>query len=247
MPNDNQTGKPAYYAVLPAKVRYDFELSPNSKLLFAEITALANANGYCFATNGFLANLFGVSARTIRNLIAQLEDRGYIKIDVIRDANAAVIERRIYVDTPKIQDTPMEKNFHTPGKNLPEGEEKIFHYNITSNNIPPKAPQKGAKRKVAKKTAEWKPDRFDGFWKFYPRGENKQGAIRAWDRLQPSDELIAEMGCALKKQMATDEWKRGIGVPYASTWLNNERWKDAIQFPAQQEPARGWADDPEVI
>jgi len=42
----------------------------------------------------------------------------------------------------------------------------------------------------------------------------------------------------------TDEWQRGIGIPYASTWLNNRRWEDepaASRRPAQEaEAAEEW-------
>ena len=37
----------SYYAVMTAEVRYDKELCPNAKLLYAEITALSNTKGYC--------------------------------------------------------------------------------------------------------------------------------------------------------------------------------------------------------
>lgn len=53
--------RPGYWAVLPAKVRYDKTLRPNAKLLYAEITALADARGYCWATNGYLAELFEIA------------------------------------------------------------------------------------------------------------------------------------------------------------------------------------------
>ena len=36
---------PTYYAVLPADVRYDTNLSPQEKILYAEITALSNKEG----------------------------------------------------------------------------------------------------------------------------------------------------------------------------------------------------------
>ena len=43
--------QPSYYSILTANVRYDKELKANEKLLFSEITALSNRNGYCHATN----------------------------------------------------------------------------------------------------------------------------------------------------------------------------------------------------
>lgn len=92
----------------------------------------------------------------------------------------------------------------------------------------------------------WKQERFEGFWKFYPRGEDKQAAIRAWDKLKPSDELIAQIGGALIRQKQSDNWQRGIGIPYAATYLNQRRWEDEISE-AAPDKGGGWADDPEVI
>ena len=34
------------------------------------------------------------------------------------------------------------------------------------------------------------------------------------------------MGKALLQQSKSDDWKRGIGVPHASTWLNKHMWED---------------------
>ena len=34
------------------------------------------------------------------------------------------------------------------------------------------------------------------------------------------------MALCLKRAMAREDWQRGIGIPYASTWINNRRWED---------------------
>ena len=72
---------PGYYAVLTADVRYDDTLEPNAKLLYAEITALCNRTGVCFATNGYFANLYKVTIRSIIRWKKSLEEGGYIFID----------------------------------------------------------------------------------------------------------------------------------------------------------------------
>ena len=101
--------------------------------------------------------------------------------------------------------------------------------NNTSINIPPIVPQGGRRRRETKEAPDHEPERFQKFWEFYPRHESKQAAIRAWDRLSPSTELIDKMAKALKKQTQSKDWQEGIGIPYASTWLNNSRWEDEVQ------------------
>ncbi len=57
---------PNYWAILPANVRYDKELAANEKILYAEITALSNKYGFCFAKNKYFAELYGVKERAGR-------------------------------------------------------------------------------------------------------------------------------------------------------------------------------------
>jgi DNA-binding transcriptional regulator YhcF (GntR family) len=84
--------KPNYYAIIPAEVRYS-NLKPNAKLLYGEITALSNKTGYCFASNNYFAELYGVSKNTVSRWIADLKRLGFITIEIERAANKQIIKR----------------------------------------------------------------------------------------------------------------------------------------------------------
>lgn len=74
---------PNYYAIIPANVRYDSDLKDKAKLLYGEIAALSNKNGYCYASNSYFAKLYNVSIQTIINMINNLDEKGYITKEVV--------------------------------------------------------------------------------------------------------------------------------------------------------------------
>lgn len=103
----------AYYAIIPANVRYDKDLAPNAKLLYGEITALCNEKGYCWATNQYFAELYNVSDRTIKNWISQLVDKGHIQRSVkYREGTKEIERRELFIGR--------ENNFATPGNYVPD-------------------------------------------------------------------------------------------------------------------------------
>lgn len=82
---------------------------------------------------------------------------------------------------------------------------------------------------------------FERFWKAYPRGKDRQGAVREWDNLKPSRKLMMTMSAALLRQKDSEDWQRGIGIPYACRWLSNRRWEDEDR--SQPEPQTSGAGD----
>ena len=91
------------------------------------------------------------------------------------------------------------------------------------------------------------PERFEQFWEAYPGGGSRIKAVAAWDALAPDDALIDKMALALKRQMRSQQWRDGVGIPHASTWLNNCRWTDKLpEAPRPLGDSSGWAPDPEV-
>ena len=95
------------------------------------------------------------------------------------------------------------------------------------------------KRRATKSAPGYRPDTFARFWAAYPRGEDKQGAIAAWDELKPDDATLQAMSRALVRQKASEEWQRGIGIPYAVRWLRRRRWEDEIKAPAPPPESAG--------
>ena len=136
--------KKSYYAIIPANVRYDESLPPNAKLLYGEITALCNAEGYCWASNKYFADLYGVADRTIRRWLRSLNERGYIESKVFYKKGSKEIERRFITIAHQPMDenvltlrtemtSPTDKNVLTPSdKNVLDNNTSSF--NNTSNN-----------------------------------------------------------------------------------------------------------------
>ena len=231
-------GYRSLYSVIPARVRDDHTLRPNAKLLYGELSALAQAEGYCWAWNAHLAEALGISKRTVEDLIKQLKDRGHIQLEVERDPESLeVLRRKIWICGPPGSSVPPppENGGRVPVKSGGPPRENGGENNTSNNKLedPPYNPPKGGapvrRRKQSngpKKAPDWKPERFAAFWAAYPRGESKQAAIRAWDKLQPDEKLLVEMARGLQRALASESWQKGIGIPYASTWLNNRRWED---------------------
>lgn len=253
-----EIAKPSYWAVLPAAVRYDPALPANAKLLYAEISSLTDGRGFCWASNAYFERLYDLSERTIIRLIRALEAAGYIRIE---DADGGAATRKIYAGVNPMgtdshasaaaparndgeTETP-DKNVSTPRQKCQGGGDKNVTHNKKENkkeNSPPKAPQ-GAS--VSASTPKWKPERFEAFWRYYPaipdgnghgRRPAKDRAARAWDKLHADDSEIDLMAAALQRQKASRQWRDGVGIPYASTWLNSRAWREEVE---DLDPAAG--------
>ena len=101
-------------------------------------------------------------------------------------------------------------------------------YMIYDNNLsPPKSPStKGTCSPKANDTAQ--ENRFELFWKEYPRKQAKKNALKAWLKIAPDEELTERIISAIKTQRLWPDWQKEGGrfIPLAATWLNGSRWED---------------------
>ena len=118
-----ESKEPSNYAILPATVRYDKRLTPNAKILFAEITSLTNQLGFCYATNRYFENLYKVSTQSINFWLKQLEEFGYIERHLYRDKGTKEILKR-YIT---IFDKPIQVNFNRPIQDIFKDNNKLLN------------------------------------------------------------------------------------------------------------------------
>lgn len=109
MENDNLE-RPNFLGFLPAGVRYA-KITPSAKLLYIEVSALANKTGTCWASNKYFADLYRTSTKTISRLINELVDAGFIESDVVKSAG-----NRRYLRLSSKMFIGMDKNEDTYGQ-----------------------------------------------------------------------------------------------------------------------------------
>lgn len=215
---------------------------------------------WTYNTLGALTELFPFwSRRQLERVIANLKDQGAL---LTGNYNGDKTNRTVWY---ALSDSVLEMYKIAPPIS-PNGEMDItkkggpYHQTGKCNKdtvtnqlyIPPIVPQEGTgdkgtqerRRRATKESPDWMPDKFAAFWEYYrthARKENKQGAIRAWDKLKPDEALQAVMGKALAIQVASNMWQRGVGIPYASTWLNGRRWEEVtVEEPEEDAGADPW-------
>ena len=129
--------KPNYYAIIPAEVRYSKALTPNAKLLYAEITALCNMNGKCTASTEYFCRVYEVSRASIQNWLSLLDKNGYItRVLIYRQGSKEILSRYIkLVDKPSLKMCTDNTNINITNTNLTDSNKKAFFKKPTLDEV----------------------------------------------------------------------------------------------------------------
>jgi len=204
--------RPNFYAIIPANVRYNKNITANAKLLYGEITALCSSKGYCWSTNEYFSKLYGVSKKSISSWVSQLSLNEFVSISIeYKEGSNEIFHRYI-----RILPGGMEEKVKGPM------EEKVKDNNTSINTT--------INNTVIK-------DDFDKLWKTYDKKVDKKRAcdkyllLRKKNKIPPIDELIT----IILSWNKTKKWTVGEGKykPHLTTWLNQERWEDEIPKESQ--------------
>lgn len=184
--------KPNYYAVIPAEVRYSKKLTPNAKLLYAEITALSNMNGKCTASTQYFCRLYEVSRASIQNWLKLLEKNGYITRDVkYRQGSKEILSRSIkLVDNPSLNIYTDNTNININNTNLTDSNRKAFFKKPTLDQV---------KDYCIERNNNVDAEAFLDFYesKDWKIGKNKmkdwKAAVRTWERRETKKPTMGKL------------------------------------------------------
>lgn len=240
--------QPNYYSIIPAIVRYDDNICSNAKLLYGEITALCNKQGFCWANNKYFADIYKTSIRTIQRWIEQLNQQGYIIVNYDYKEGTNSIDGRCIsiVDITTKLSWDSDKIVMGARQNCHGGSDISvmpypYYNNKTNNTINNSA-------KVVQNATHDEFDKevhFDIFWKEYPKKINRKKAKDKFFKICKDEENFNKIMNGLKKYKQTPQWKKDNGefIPHPTTWLNGERWNDEIEVKESGECKKCYTED----
>lgn len=82
------------YILIPDRVKINKKIPPGAKLLFGDILSLSRGTGYCFASNTYFSELYGVHINSITNWMKALKENMLIKITYEKRDGKSV--RKVY-------------------------------------------------------------------------------------------------------------------------------------------------------
>lgn len=228
---------------------------------FSLIAMLSLPDEWDYSVRG-MAVMLKISKDTMGKYLKELEAGGYLK-RAQAHGEAGRFSKTAYLLT----DTPGEFGEDVllePCPNLPDPVEpdpkkspqkkRTEQKNGTEQNTPQSPPEGGAPSAVKKKRSrrpkaepEWRPEKFEGFWKAYPKDDCRAKAVEQWDALPrdkelmdkhlgDEDALLREIALGLKRHLESRDWRENIGIPHAFRWLRDHRWTEKVKQP-QAQPA----------
>ena len=201
--------KPNYYAIIPAEVRYA-DITPNAKLLYAEITALLQMNGVCFASNKYFSDLYNKNKVTISRWISELSKKGFIKITfTYKDGSKEIANRYIQIckeginkDDKEVLAKMLKSNNTSINNNLTDSNKRALFQKPTIDDV--------------KNYCNLRNNNIDAeaFYDFYESkdwkiGKNKmkdwKACVRTWERRETKKPTMSKIHQHLQKNMNVKE------------------------------------------
>lgn len=235
-------------AITWAYARMNLKTGP--KFVLVALADLADQDHSCFPGVAQLAEMTGAGESTVKAHLDVLFQAGYItrerrhRKDGSRTSNRYYLAVDAVVVAPEIQEPDSGPSSLDQVQN-PDGlspESRRPKSEIWGGILePPVNPQKEPKALTPNPLPLIHPgftidQFFEQFWQWYPRHEAKKPAREKFTiaaRKVPPAQLVA---AAIRYRDDPNRNQDPKLIPYASTWLHQERWADEIAAPATPPP-----------
>lgn len=203
----------------------EYWLDPNLKIMevvfITEIESLDNGKG-CYASNKYFSEFFGISKGRCSQIINNLSDKGYIKIDYDREGKQ--VKKRTMKVVRKLT-TPYLENYRPYLENDKENNTS----SNTSNN------DQSDLKKIREQQLE---EDFNKLWKLYPRKEGKKKAFEAYKRAIKNGTTNKEIQTGIVNYLTQIRVQRTSKqyIKQGSTWFNGECWNDEYNIGQEKSP-----------
>lgn len=210
------------------------ELAPVGRLLFIYLWMLADREGRIEDR----PNKIAVQALPydrdvdVGELLNQLACAGFITRYTVGDLAIIQINNFTKHQSPHVRESASEL------PSIEQGTTKaVTKHNQSSVEASPRSPDSRIpdsrfliqeEKPCSPLASESADDGFATFWTAYPKKVAKPAAAKAWRKVKPTGQVIADLMAGLERQKASGEWHKDGGqfIPHPATWINGRRWED---------------------
>ncbi len=255
------------FAMVPEWLLFDPNVSMAAKTVYAALARHGSTEETCFPSVSRIAALLGSTPKTVRRLIDELVESGAVerhkrfRADGGATSNGYTIwgtesAPQGYGSRAETSLTPGTKTTHPPGVEMSP---PLGHFD--PRPLGQKRPTKESQSKESQLTRKHTcvvsagniqpvlldvdglppavsiPDRFEEWWRSYPRKVGKPKALAAWGRKIKTNDLQTVIeGTRLWVEYYSAEKTEPQFIPHPTTFLNEERFRDTP--PARKTVAR---------
>ncbi len=197
---------------------------PTDRLILLSLADQANDDGVCWPCVTTLASRVCLSERRVQARLSNLVQQGWI-------------QRKVrYVDGRQTSSiTSVCKEALGVTLPTPRGDAGVMGEGDATGTPGGDASDVQNRKKKPKIEPSYV-GAFADFWSAYPKKVAKRNAEKAWNKIEPDSDLIANIINSLSTQSKTPQWLKdgGAYIPNAATWLNARRWED--ELPRSEQP-----------
>lgn len=224
MSEDGKPGRLLHHWRLVGRASLDAGLSRvDVAVLWCVLQAINSKTGRAFTSLERLAELAGVSARSVPRSLKRLCDHGYLVKEFERGSNrssiySAVATDKLVTDESVSDESVSDTSVTDENAGVALTDSSVYALTDSSDI--------SASYQLQYPTSVKALDRFPDFWASYPRKEGKAKAAKVWKAQKldkPADRIIKDV---LARLSDPQHWTDAQYIPHPATYLNQRRWED---------------------